>query len=109
MPLLFYFLEKSFKNFFIPILGAILILLSILKLLLILELLRTNKSSFTPERMVKDGLNTIQESYQYTICDRCFRTNRGLSQHLLSCQSKNVNSTVSDTITATDENTLLDN
>ena len=43
------------------------------------------------------------------ICDRRFRTNRGLSQHLGSCQSKNINSTVSDTVTTTDENTLLDN
>ena len=59
--------------------------------------------------MVNESQNTVQESYQCTICDRCFCTNRGLSQHLRSYQSKNINSTVSDTVTATDENTLLDN
>ena len=50
----------------------------------------------------------IQESCQCTICDRRFRTKSGLSQHLRSCESKNVSSTVSDTVTAIDENTLLD-
>ena len=66
-------------------------------------------SSLTPERIVNESQSTVQESYQCTICDRRFRTNRGLSQHLRSCQSKNINSTVSDTVTATDVNTLLDN
>ena len=37
------------------------------------------------------------------------RTNCGLSRHFRSCQFKNINSTVSDTVAATDENTLLDN
>ena len=66
-------------------------------------------SSFTPERIVNESQSTVQESYQCTICDRRFRTNRGLSQHLRSCQSKNINSTVSDAVIATDKNTLIDN
>ena len=65
-------------------------------------------SSFTPERIVIASQSTVQESYQCTICHRRFRTNRGLSQHLRLCQSKNFNFTVSDTVIATDENTLLD-
>ena len=73
------------------------------------ELFRTNMSSFTPERIVIASQSTVQESYQCTICDRRFRTNRRLSQHLRSCNFKNINSNVSDTVIATDENTLLDN
>ena len=57
----------------------------------LLELLRTNMSNFTPERMVNESQNTEQESYQCIISDRRFRTNRGLSQHLRSCQYKNIN------------------
>ena len=63
----------------------------------------------TPERKVNESQSTVQESYQCTICDRRFRTNRGLSQHLRSYQFKNTNSIVSGTVTATDENALLDN
>ena len=59
--------------------------------------------------MVNESQSTVQESYQCTICDRHFRRSRELRQHPTSCQSKNVNSTVSDTIIATDETTLLDN
>ena len=66
-------------------------------------------SSFTPERIVIASQSTVQESYQCTICHRRFRTNRGLSQHLRSCNFKNINSNVSDTVIATDENALLDN
>ena len=66
-------------------------------------------SSFTPERIVIASQSTVQESYQCTICHRRFRTNRGLSQHFRSCNFKNINSNVSDTVIATDENTLLDN
>ena len=62
--------------------------------------------SFMPERKVNESQSTVQESYQCTMCDRRSRANRGLSQHLSSCQSKN---TVSDTIIVTDENILLDN
>ena len=47
---------------------------------LLLELLRTNMLSFTPERMVSESQNRVQES------------GHG------SCQSKNINSTVSDTV-----------
>ena len=66
-------------------------------------------SSFTPERIVNASQSTVQESYQCTICDRRFRTNRGLTQHLRSCNFKNISSNVSDTVIATGENTLLDN
>ena len=73
------------------------------------ELFRTNMSSFTPERIVNASQSTVQESYQCTICDRRFRTNRGLTQHLRSCNFKNISFNVSDTVIATGENTLLDN
>ena len=63
-------------------------------------------SIFALERKVNESQSTVQEWYQCTICDRRFRTNRGLSQHLRSCQFKNI---VSGTVTATDENALLDN
>ena len=56
-----------------------------------LELFRTNMSSFTPERTVNESQNTIRESYQCTICDRRFCTNRGLNHHRRSFQSKNTN------------------
>ena len=65
-------------------------------------------SSLTHERMVNESLITLQESHKCTIWDRRFGTNLGLSQHLTSCQFKNINSAVSDTVSATDEDTLLD-
>lgn len=75
----------------------------------LVELLRTNMLSFMPERMFNESQIMIQESYQCTKCNRRFHTNGGLSQHLRSYQSKNANSTVSDTVTVTNESTLLDN
>ena len=71
-------------------------------------MLKTNMSISTPEIMVNESQSMVQESYQCTICDRRFRTNHGLSQHHRSCQSKNINSTVSEAVTVRYENTLLD-
>ena len=75
----------------------------------LLELFRTNMSGFTPEIIVNANQSTDQESYQCTICDRRFLTNRELSQQLKSCQSKNINAAVSDTVVATDKSNILDN
>ena len=66
-------------------------------------------SGFTPEIIVNANQSTDQESYQCTICDRRFLTNRGLSQQLKSCQSKNINAAISDTVIATDKSNILDN
>ena len=71
-------------------------------------MLKTNMSISTPEIMVNESQSMVQESYQCAICDRRFRTNHGLSQHHSSCQSKNINSTVSEAVTVRYENTLLD-
>ena len=58
---------------------------------------RTNMLNLMPERVINEIQMTVHKSYQCTICDRRLRTNCVLSQHFRSRQSKNINSTVSDT------------
>ena len=56
-------------------------------------MVRTDISSSAPEKMVNKCKNINEEEHKCTICDRRFHISCGLTQHLRSCQSKDITPT----------------